>query len=196
MAVATKKVILAGYVGLEGSLKIFEENEKKLKLYFPKYFISQIKKCELSLICPHALDKIELVADGILLEEADALLGENEKENVIIPLGESQAYLSLWSALWNLCEAWEKGVEVEISRIPIRQETIEICQYFNLNPYQISSKGSYLIITGNPEEIVAKFNKIGIESKVIGRITDKKERLIIRGDYIRHLPRSKEGIES
>jgi hypothetical protein len=183
-----RKIIVAGYVGLEGSLKTALEKEEELKLYFSKYFMKQIKECKSYLICPHVLYKMKL-GESILLEEADALLGEKERGNVIIPLGESRAYASLWSALWYLCEAWNRGIEVESLRIPIRQETIEICQYFNLNPYQLSSKGSYLIITTDPEQILAEFKKSNIEAEVIGRITEKKERLIIRGDYIRHLPR-------
>ena len=37
------------------------------------------------------------------------------------------------------------GLEVDLKKIPIRQETVEICNYFGVNPYQIMSSGSMMI---------------------------------------------------
>ena len=191
-----KKVIVAGYIGLEGSLEIAKEKEEELKQHFSKYFMTQIKECEKYVVSSSALERMEL-GQNINFEEIKPLLRESvkeakKKEDVMIPLGdlgEELSYLSLWSALWNLCEIWKVGVEVEFSEIPIRQETIEVCQFAGLNPYQISSKGSFLIFTSKPEEVMEELEKMEIPFNVIGKTTEKRERLIKRGDYIRHLPR-------
>ena len=188
-----KKIIVAGYIGLEGSLEIAKEKEEELKQYFSKYFMNQIKECEKYLILSKALEAVKL-RRKITLEQVKPFQRESIKEihpeeNVVIPLGVGLVYRSLWAALWNLCEVWKMGIEVEFSKIPIRQETIEICQLVGLNPYQISSKGSYLIFTSQVESIMEELEKKGIPANVIGKTTDKRERLIKRGDYIRHLPR-------
>ena len=191
-----KKIIVAGYIGLEGSLKIAKEKEEELEQHFSKYFMNQIKECEKYLVSSSALERMEL-GQNINFKEIKPLKKENVKkakgeENVMIPLGDlgkELSYLSLWSALWNLCESWKMGVEVEFSRIPIRQETIEICQLVGLNPYQISSRGSYLIFTSQAENMIEDLEKKEIPANIIGKTTNKRERLIKRGDYVRHLPR-------
>ena len=191
-----KKIIVAGYIGLKGSLEIAKEKEDQLRGHFSKYFMNQIKECEKHLVSSNTLKEMK-VGGNFLFKEIESLQKENIKEinrdeNVMIPLGGSEdnlSYLSLWLALWNLCESWKVGVEVEFSNIPIRQETIEVCQFVGLNPYQISSKGSVLIFTSKPERVMEELEKKGIPANVIGKTTDKKERLIKRGDYVRHLPR-------
>ena len=200
-----KKIIVAGYVGLEGSLEIVKENKKELKSHFSKYFMKQVEECERYLVSSKAfhemglkrsdvLDKVELMKSNMLDEIEPSQIEKIKKvdvgENVIVPLGETGAFTSLWSALWNLCEMWRCGVEVEFSQIPIRQETIEICQFAGLNPYQLSSKGSYLIFTSQAEEVIEELRVKEITANVIGKTTHKRERLIKRGEYIRHLPRA------
>ena len=38
------------------------------------------------------------------------------------------------SALWKMAEASEVGLEADFRKVPIRQETIEVCEIFDLNP--------------------------------------------------------------
>ena len=64
------------------------------------------------------------------------------------------------SGLWNAAEASGVGLQAELRRIPIRQETVEICEYFQINPYYLLSGGSLLLgaqtamalLRGFPEE--------------------------------------------
>ena len=172
-----KKIIQVGYVGLEGSLKIAKEKEEELGSYFSKHFMNQVKKCKESLIPPWVLKGL----NGI----------EEHEEEVFISLGVDEKCKSLWSAMWHFCETYGTGVEIESLLIPIRQETIEICQFAGLNPYQLLSGGSYLIITSKWEEVMLELREKKVVSEVIGETTKNKARLIKRGDYIRHLPRPK-----
>jgi hypothetical protein len=189
---------MVGYVGLEGSLRIAEEKKEELAGYFSKHFMNQIKKCHEFVINPNIFCEENMDINNIC--EEDIYQREERKEcfnsekTLMYSLGRSVGYKSLWSALWNLCEAYQVGIEVESSQIPIRQETIEICQFANVNPYQLSSGGSYLIVTLEPETIIEGLEKRGITSKVIGRITKNRKRIIKRGDYIRHLPRMQQDV--
>ena len=51
---------------------------------------------------------------------------------------------------------------MEIEKIPIKQHTIEICEYFDLNPYQLMSTGAMLIAsdqgTGTGKRTADKWN--------------------------------------
>ena len=40
----------------------------------------------------------------------------------------------IYGALWELAEASGIGLVIDLKAIPIRQETVEICEYYRLNP--------------------------------------------------------------
>ena len=46
------------------------------------------------------------------------------------------------SALWKMAEASEVGLEADFRKVPIRQETIEVCEIFDLNPYKLQADGA------------------------------------------------------
>lgn len=43
----------------------------------------------------------------------------------------------IFAALWEMAAAKNVGLSVDLKNIPIRQHTIEVCEYFNLNPYML-----------------------------------------------------------
>ena len=43
-------------------------------------------------------------------------------------------------ALWKMAEASRVGLRADLRKIPVRQETIEICERFDLNPYKLLSQ--------------------------------------------------------
>lgn len=51
----------------------------------------------------------------------------------IYPLGKG----GVLGGLWNMLEQINAGMEIDLRKIPIRQETVEICEFFDLNPYYI-----------------------------------------------------------
>ena len=180
----TLSIVLVGYAGLGGSIELIKDNEEKLSKHFSKYFMSLCKKLDSFLV------------------ESEPFCGEKIAQEYIsgevLELGKLGIHNSLWSALWNICELnlakkEQIGIDVDITQIPIRQETIEICQFFGLNPYKISSKGSYLILTKDPDKVITLLEREKVKASMIGVLTDKKERIIRRADYIRHLPRPSVG---
>jgi hydrogenase expression/formation protein HypE len=56
------------------------------------------------------------------------------------------------------------GLDVALKRIPIQQETVEICEFFGVNPYQMLSTGALLIAAADGEGLVQKMALEGIPS--------------------------------
>ena len=79
------------------------------------------------------------------------------------------------------------GLSVDLKNIPIRQHTIEVCEYFNLNPYMLRSGGTLLLACANGARLVEQFQKAGIESAVIGQTTSGNDRLIHYDEEARFL---------
>ena len=46
------------------------------------------------------------------------------------------------------------GLEAYLREIPIRQQTVEICEFFGLNPYQLLSGGSMLMAAEDGNALV------------------------------------------
>lgn len=90
-------------------------------------------------------------------------------------------------AVWELCERNHVGVELDLKKIPIHQETVEISEYFDLNPYQLRGDGSLLFITNKSADMITALAKQGIVATVIGRITKGNDRILKNEDEIRFL---------
>ena len=159
-------ILLIGFVGLKGSLDILRNNETELKERFPRSFLNQMKNLESLLFW---------------LEDTDAL----DDSTRVYPLGSGGIY----TTLWQVCQDFHVGHVVDVSKISICQETIEICEYYRLNPYRIDSEGCYLIFTHNPKEITRQFEKQKMKVAIIGKINDTKRKEIKRGEEICSLPK-------
>lgn len=90
-------------------------------------------------------------------------------------------------AVWELCERRHTGVELELKKIPIRQETVEISEFFDLNPYQMRGDGSLLFFTEDGMAAVAALERAGIPAAIIGRAIDGNDRILRNEEEVRFL---------
>lgn len=93
----------------------------------------------------------------------------------------------IFGALWELGEQCGTGLEVDLKKIPIRQETVEICEYYDENPYMIASEGALLIVASSGSRLVRQFEEAGIVAAVIGQIREDQDRIVKNGEEIRFL---------
>lgn len=93
----------------------------------------------------------------------------------------------VFGAVWELCERLHAGVKLELKAIPIQQETVEISEYFDVNPYQLKGDGALLFLTHNSSMVIEELKAQGIPAAVIGRITDSNDRILINEDETRFL---------
>ena len=70
----------------------------------------------------------------------------------------------IFGALWEMADGAGIGLDVALKRIPIQQETVEICEFFGVNPYQMLSTGALLIAAADGEGLVQKMALEGIPS--------------------------------
>ena len=75
----------------------------------------------------------------------------------------------------------ESGLSVEMKKMTVRQETIEVCEVFHLNPYQLTSTGAVLMATPKGEELKERLKREGIPAEIIGHTTEGNERIIWGG---------------
>ena len=100
----------------------------------------------------------------------------------------------VFGALWEVAQASGTGLSIELKEIPVRQETVEICEFFGISPYELVSSGSMLITSPKGHYIVRALKKEGINAAVVGKVTEGNDRILVNGDEIRYLepPKSDE----
>ena len=97
----------------------------------------------------------------------------------------------IFGALWEMGVASGVGFEVDINKIPVRQETIEICEVFDINPYMLMSSGSMLIGTPKGNLLVDMLESAGIHASVIGYVIEGADRIVRNGLDKRYLEPSR-----
>lgn len=160
-------LVVAGFAGQAGILAIMNRKRQELRQWFSEEYL------ELA-------GKRECVAAGLDLEFWRAF-GATECE----PAGEG----GILTAIWNLSGAYETGVEFALRQIPITQETIEICERFELNPYRLYSSGCYLLAAENGGRLVLELEEKQIPAKVIGKVNRGIKREIIHEEGRGYLDR-------
>lgn len=162
------EIVLTKWVGMEGMLRISEEEEDELRKRFAPVFMRQIRSYEKELFA------------GKEMEIARAA-----KVTVIRQITEG----GILAGLWELAKETGMGLDLDMKRMPVLQETIEVCEHFRLNPYQLTSAGSFLMLTEDGGKLTSAMQENQIQASVIGKLTSGKNKVIHNGGDVRYLDR-------
>lgn len=91
------------------------------------------------------------------------------------------------SGLWELAEKTGKGVMADLDSIPVRQETIEVCERYHLNPYKLISNGAVLMVTQNGIDLCNYLAQNDINAAVIGRLTENNDKVLVKNEEKRYI---------
>ena len=161
-------LIVTKWIALEGTSIIAKEKEADLKKALPEELVDTAKRFdrylsvlpESRIAVAHGVSAMHDITEGGIL-----------------------------GALWEFGEGAGVGLDVELRQIPIRQESVEICERYGLNPYQLMSSGSMLIGTTRGAALVRRLREAGIPAVLIGQTTKGRDRILRNGEEIRYLDR-------
>ena len=87
------------------------------------------------------------------------------------------------NGLYEISEAAQVGVKIYESDILIADETKQICDALNIDPFKLLSSGSLLVVSDPDKKtaLIKSFSEIGVKALVIGQITSKSKGMIIQG---------------
>ncbi|MDE6025125.1 MAG: hypothetical protein K2G45_06720 [Lachnospiraceae bacterium] len=159
-------IIMTGHTGLMGASLIARKCRDELSRRFAQSYI-----------------------DGMLAQEADYSVFPAAKA-----LAERGAcYMhdvscgGVYGALWQLGAGIKRGITIDNFNIPIKQETVELCEFYNINPYMLDGTGALLAVVENGQTAVEELGRVGIMSCTIGSVTSEKERVVTIGGDKRFL---------
>ena len=159
-------VVVSKWLGLDGTVRIAREHRTELLTRYPARMIEEAAGFEQFF--------------SVIPEAATA-----RKSGVCGIHDVSQG--GIFGALWELANGAGVGLEIDLKKLPVRQETIEICEFFNLNPYELSSAGCLLMTSEDGNALAAALEKEGIPAVVVGKTTDGNDRVLYNEEERRFL---------
>ncbi|MGN0157079.1 MAG: AIR synthase-related protein [Lachnospiraceae bacterium] len=166
-------IVMTKWIGLSGTSYLANEREAELLTTYPAYFIKDAQ----------ALEQYY----SVIPEAATAIKSGVSAMHDVSSGG-------VFGALWELGEHAGVGLTISLKKIPVKQETIEVCEFFDLNPYELSSDGAMLMIADDGYALTEALSREGIAAQVIGNVTAGRDKVIINEEEKRFLepPRTDE----
>lgn len=168
MGRAGQDIVLLKWIGLEGTFRVMREKEEELAKRFVPTFLNQIKELESEIFSEKEMQMAKKFGVSAMHQITSG---------------------GILAALWEMSEASGIGIEVDLKKMSIKQETVEVCEFCHLNPYQLTSAGCILMMTDRGEELVQKYEELGIKATLLGKTTADTARVIVGGEERRFLER-------
>ncbi len=163
-------LIMTKWIGLEGTVALVGEKLTQLQTRYPLQLLEQAADFEKDL--------------SVIPEAATAMKSGATAMHVVREGG-------VFGALWEFAQRSGVGLVVDLKRIPVKQEVIEVCEFFDINPYELLSGGSLLVAADNGMDVVAALQEQGITAAIIGKFNDSNDRVVINGEEKRFLEPAK-----
>ena len=163
-------LLMTGYAGDAGAGLVLEEKRGILKTRFTEEFLSGAEIGEEALSVRKAAE---------ILRREGAVMHDVSEGGV-------------FSALYTFAEGHACGFTADLLKILIRQETVEICGYFDWNPYEMLSTGALLAAVPDGDRALQALKAQGIPAARIGCLTEGKKKILLRGGEERFLERPHE----
>lgn len=155
-------ILMTKTAGLEGTAILAHDKEEFLKEVLAPEVLEKAKALK---------NQISVVPEGMIAGRLGANSMHDATEGGIL------------GALWELAEASEKGLRVDLDQIPILPETKTICDVFGINPYRLISSG--VMVMSLPSEKVKNLGtaltNAGIQWAVVGTMTENDRVMISNG---------------
>ena len=96
------------------------------------------------------------------------------------------------SALFELASASKAGLRVDLSKIPVSEETKTICKMFRINPYVSLSEGSLVFscIPSKVEKAISTLASASIRATVVGELVQQESGIVVADARGKEIPSS------
>lgn len=156
-------LVMAGYAGFAGTVKIGAEKRDFLKTRFSPMFLRCLDETE-----PYSVEQW--------------IKREQKEEHCSFTAYEYAGEGGVLAALWNLSGIFNVGIDVDLRALPIRQVTVEVCELYELNPYRLLCGDCVIMASDRGGQLVRRLKAAGIPGAVIGCVTGGIARQIRHGE--------------
>lgn len=159
-------IVVSKWIGLEGTARLARERKEELCTRYPVRMVEEAAGFDRYL--------------SVIPEAATAM-----KSGVCGMHDVSRG--GIFGALWEMASGAGVGLEIDLKKIPVKQETVEICEFFGINPYELLSGGCLIMVTQDGNGLVGELQRSQIPAVIIGRTTAGNDRILFNEEERRFL---------
>lgn len=159
-------VVISKWIGMEGTALIAGEKEAELAKRYPIRLIHDAQEME-----------------GYLSVASEAAIALKSGVYAMHDVRSG----GIFGALWELSRRLGVGLYIDLKKIPVKQETIEVCEFYHLNPYELLSGGALIMVTSDGGRLVRMLEAEGIPAAIIGNTNKSNDKIIVNQDETRYL---------
>jgi hydrogenase maturation factor len=150
------RIILTKGTGIEGTAILASDRRAELLEVFTEKFV---KKAE------NFFEKISVVKDAITAFRTGGVSAMHDPTEGGVAGG-----------LHELADAANVGLDVYEEKILVPDETRKICAHFDVDPLQLISSGSLLVVAEEEKtgEIISSLSGNGVQASIIGEVTESE----------------------
>jgi hydrogenase expression/formation protein HypE len=151
------KIILTKGAGIEGTAILASDRRTELLGFFDKSFLDKAE---------NFFKKISVVKDAITAFRTGGVSAMHDPTEGGVAGG-----------LHELADAANVGFQVYEEKILVPEETRRICQHFDVDPLQLISSGSLLVVAEEAKtaEILGSLSRNGVQASMIGEVVETKQ---------------------
>lgn len=165
-AIPGQDIVLSKWIALEGTAILAGLRREQLKERYPAYLVEEAA----------GFDRyLSIIPEAAVAVKSGVQVMHDASEGGIL------------ATLWELAECSGVGLTIDLRKIPIRQETVEVCEFCEVNPYMLASGGCLVMVCDCGESLAEELIRQQIPAAVIGQITDSHDRLIYNAEEKRYL---------
>jgi len=193
----SRAVIVTGFVGLKGTAVLAARYKEKIDSHYPVYLsrnaehiadgIAEDAEEAMKVIRGH-LERNEQKVGKVVDDRSGnaATMGRVEIDEAPVVEIADGGFLT---AMWTLAKMAGQGFTLDLRKVPVKQESIEICELTEVNPYHLCSYGSVAAIVPDGLLLQEELEKIGIPSVIIGYTNSSKAHILMNDGTESHLNR-------
>ena len=171
-------IVVYGYAALAATDDLLSAEYDRIAVITGKVYADRIKYNVASCI-----EKLAIYEDTVL-----STLAKEDPDTVIWRCGDDGVY----GALWHMTAASHIGMHLDVRQVPLRQESIELCNMFELNPYRVKSSGCMILTSdcgARTVEIISRVTEGKMPCVIAGYTLKGKEKLLVNRDEVQYLTR-------
>ncbi|MCQ2081240.1 MAG: AIR synthase-related protein [Lachnospiraceae bacterium] len=170
-------IIISKYIGIRGTAILARERYSELISRYPEWLIDEASCFDENL--PEASNDLEPIEDVRIALENGAAYAKEYTE------------FGIFEALFQMAKTLKCGIRVNIKDIPIKQETVEVCEFLGVNPYALFSGSSAVIVTEDGARMISLLEENGILGRIVGYTTKEDNDKIVINDeergFLQHI---------
>ena len=159
-------IVVSKWIGLEGTVILANERQEELLKRYPQNLILAAQRLE---------QYLSVLPEAALAEESGVYMMHDVRSG------------GIFAALWEISRRIGVGLTIDLKKIPVKQETIEICEFYGLNPYLLLSGGGLIMLTENGKALVKGLENAGISAAIIGKTNSSNDKIVMNEEETRYL---------